>query len=175
MSLRRPTPAEYAPSYAPYVAAVPDGDVLDFLRIQFDEVTALFSSLTEAQGGFRYAPGKWTLKDLLQHLTDAERVFSFRALCIGRGDTTPLPGYEEDDYAAAAGAGRRTLPDLLAEWQAVRAGSLGLFHSLPEGAWDHVGTANSVPVAARCFPYFCAGHTAHHLSVIRERYLPVLA
>ncbi|HEX9081970.1 MAG TPA: DinB family protein [Holophagaceae bacterium] len=174
MSLRRPTPGEFAPSYAPYVSAVPEGDVLAFLQVQQDEVLALFGGFSEVQGAFRYAPGKWTLKDLLQHLIDSERVFTYRALRIGRGDTTPLPGYEENAYAAAAHADRRTMGDLLAEWQAIRAASLGFFRSLPEAAWSNVGTANGVPVTARCFPYFCAGHTAHHLGILRERYLPAL-
>lgn len=174
MSLHRPVPGEYAPSYTPYVAAVPEGDVLVFLQVQFDEVSALFSNLSEAEGAFRYAPGKWTLKDLLQHLADAERVFSYRALRIGRGDTTPLSGYEENAYAAAAHAERRSMADLLSEWQAVRAGSLSLFRSLPDHAWANAGTANGVSVTERCFPYFCAGHTAHHLAIIRERYLPLM-
>lgn len=175
MTLDRPMAGEYALSYEPYVAAVPPGDVLIHLQAQADEVDALFGSLSEAQGAFRYAPGKWTLKDLLQHLIDAERVFSYRGMRIGRGDTTPLPGYEENAYAAAAHADRRPLADLLAEWKAVRAASLGLFRGLPEAAWANGGSANGMPVTARCFPYFCVGHTAHHLAIIRERYLPALA
>lgn len=170
----RPKPGEYAPSYEPYVAAVPQGDVLAFLLAQADEAGTLFGGLSEAQGAFRYAPGKWTLKDLLQHLIDSERIFSYRGMRIGRGDTTPLPGYEENAYAAAAHADRRAVADLLAEWQAIRAASLGLFRSLPDAAWAHLGSANGVPVTARCFPYFCAGHTAHHLGIIQERYLPAL-
>lgn len=174
MILDRPKPGEYAPSYAPYVAAVPEGDVLAFLQGQMDEVTTLFGGLSETQAAFRYAPGKWTLKDLLQHLIDSERVFSYRAMRVGRGDTTPLPGYEENAYAAAAHADRRPLLELLAEWQAVRAGSLGLFRGFPETAWGNVGNANGVPVTTRCFPFFCAGHTVHHLGIIQERYLPAM-
>ena len=175
MILSRPLPGEFAPAYAPYVAAVPTGDVLAILQVQSDAVSALFGGLSEAQAGFRYAPGKWSMKDLLQHLIDAERVFSYRAMRVGRGDTTPLPGYEENAFAAAAHADHRAMADLLAEWQAVRAGSQALFRSLPEAAWANVGNANGVPITARCFPFLCAGHTAHHLGIIRERYLPAMA
>jgi len=174
MILSRPTPGEFAPAYLPYVTAVPEGDVLAFLQAQMGEVSALFGGLNEAQAGFRYAPGKWTLKDLLQHLIDSERVFSYRGMRIGRGDTTPLSGYEENAYAAAAHADHRPIADLLAEWRAVRTGSLALFRGLPDAAWSNVGSANGVSVSARCFPFFCAGHTAHHLGIVRERYLPAL-
>ncbi len=174
MILSRPTPGEFPPAYAPYLAAVPEGDVFAFLQAQLDEVPALLGGLREDQAGFRYAPGKWTLKDLLQHLIDSERVFSYRGMRIGRGDTTPLPGYEENAFAAAAHADRRPLADLLAEWRALRTGSLALFRGLPDPAWTNTGIANGLPVTARCFPFFCAGHTAHHLDIVQKRYLPAL-
>ena len=174
MMLARPTPEEYPAAFEPYMAAVPEGDVLALLRAQMDDVAATYSGLGDAQAGFRYAPSKWSLKDLLQHLSDSERVFAYRALCIGRGDATPLPGFEENDYVQAAQADDRPLADLLSEWTAVRMGSLTLFRSLPDPAWANRGTANGRQITARCFPYCCVGHTAHHLAVIRERYLPAL-
>ncbi|MDR3683887.1 MAG: DinB family protein [Geothrix sp.] len=174
MGLQRPLPGEYAEGYAPYLAAAPEGDALALLQAQLDEVSALFSGLSEAQGGFRYAPGKWSLKDLLQHLSDAERIFAYRCLRIGRGDATPLPGWEEDDYARAAQADARTIADLLADFQAARLASLQLFRSLSEAAWMQRGTSNGRNLTARCVPYISLGHTAHHLAVIRERYLPGL-
>ena len=174
MGLTRPLPGEYAEGYATYIAEAGDGDVLALLQAQEEEVAALYRGLSEAQGTFRYAPGKWSLKDLLLHLSDAERIFTYRCLRIGRGDTTPMPGFDEDAYAAAAQADGRTMADLLADFRAVRAASLTLFRSLPEAAWMNKGTTNNRAITARCIPYIALGHAAHHLTVIRERYLPVL-
>ena len=174
MGLTFPLPGEYAEAYAPYVAAAGDGDVLMRLQEQGSEIALLFGNLTEVQGAFRYAEGKWSLKDLLQHLSDAERIFAYRCLRIGRGDATPLPGFDEDTYAAAAEADNRSMADLLADWWAARAASLTLFRGLPEGAWERQGTASGRLITAKCLPFICAGHTAHHLAVVRERYLPSL-
>jgi hypothetical protein len=174
MGLTRPLPGEYPEAYAPYIAAADEGDISASLQSQMGEVTALFAGLSEAQGGFRYAPGKWSLKDLLQHLSDAERIFAYRCLRIGRGDATPLPGFDEETYAVAAKADAHPVADLLADWRAARSASLALFRSLPEAAWDHQGTTNGRAITVRCLPFICAGHTAHHLAVIRERYLPAL-
>ena len=174
MSLSRPLPGEYAEGYARYIEAAPEGDVLALLRAQLDEVGELYSRLTEAQGAHRYAPGKWSLKDLLQHLSDAERIFAYRTLRFGRGDATPLPGFEEDDYAAAAKADDHSLETLLADFRSARQASLALFGSLPAAAWLNKGTSNGRSVTARVLPFVCLGHAAHHLAVIRERYLPGL-
>ncbi|HJV48247.1 MAG TPA: DinB family protein [Geothrix sp.] len=174
MILTRPQPGEYSEGYAPYIAAAPEGDPIALLQAQADEVAKLFAGLTEAQGAYKYAPGKWSLKDLIQHLSDGERIFAYRCLRIGRGDATPLPGWEENDYAATAQADARSLADLLAEFQATRAGSITLFRGMPAEAWGRQGTTNNRSITARCIPYICLGHAAHHLAVIRERYLPGL-
>lgn len=174
MGLTRPLPGEYAEGYAPYLAAAPEGDPLALLQFQTGEVTARFAGLSEAQGAYRYAPGKWSLKDLLQHLSDAERIFAYRCLRIGRGDATPLPGFDENAFAASAGADEHSLVDLLADFQAARQSSLTLFEGLGDRAWDQRGTSNGRELTARCIPYICLGHAAHHLGVIRERYLPGL-
>ena len=174
MGLKRPHPSEYGDAYAHYLASAPEGDLLALLRAQATEVAALFGPLTETQGAHRYAPGKWSLKDLLQHLSDAERIFTYRCLRIGRGDATPLPGWEEDDYALAAKADARAVADLLADFQATRLAGLELFRSLPEAAWANKGTSNGKTLSARVIPFVCLGHAAHHLAVIRERYLPGL-
>ncbi len=174
MTLTRPLPGEYAEGYAPYIAAAPEGDPLALLAAQLDEVTTLFSGLSEVQGGHRYAPGKWSLKDLLQHLSDAERIFAYRCLRIGRGDATPLAGWDEDTYAASAYADGRSVADLLADFHSARRSSLELFRSLPEASWMQQGNSNGRNVTARCFPYIDLGHAAHHLAIIRERYLPGL-
>jgi hypothetical protein len=174
MGLTRPAPGEYAEGYAPYLAAAPTGDPLRLLQSQADEWTVLYSGLSEAQGAFRYAPGKWSLKDLLQHLSDAERIFAYRCLRIGRGDATPLPGFDENAFAASADADSQPLAALVADFSAARQASLCLFRSLPEAAWANRGVSNGRELTARCIPYLCLGHAAHHLAVIRERYLPVL-
>lgn len=175
MVVSRPAPDEFAPFYAPYVAAVPEGvDVRFMLEAQCDEVRGLFGALTEEQSRFRYAEGKWSLKELLGHLADAERVFGYRALCVGRGETQSLPGFDEDAFVGAGGFDAMPVERLLRAFLDVRAANLSLFGTMPEAAWSRVGTANGVAVSARCFPYFCAGHAGHHLAVIRERYMPGL-
>ncbi|MFZ1376139.1 MAG: DinB family protein [Geothrix sp.] len=174
MGLQRPQPAEYGEAYAHYLGATPEGDLLAVLQVQAADVAVLFGALSEAQGDYRYAQGKWSLKDLLQHLSDAERIFAYRILRLGRGDATPLPGFEEDDYAAAAKADERSVADLLADFRAAREATLTLCRSLPEAAWDFKGTTSGKQITTRCIPYIIHGHAAHHLAVIRERYLPGL-
>jgi hypothetical protein len=174
MGLTRPLPGEYAEGYAHYLNAAPEGDPLALLEAQGKEVAALFAGVSEVQGVYRYAPGKWSLKDLIQHLSDAERIFAYRCLRIGRGDATPLAGFEENDYAVAAQADAQSLHALLADFQAARQATLTLFRSFSDSAWGQQGTTNGRTITARCIPYICLGHTAHHLAIIRERYLPGL-
>ena len=174
MNLTRPLPGEYAEGYATYLAAAPAGDPLRLLAAQAEELSALYAGLSDAQGAYRYAPGKWSLKDLLQHFSDCERIFAYRCLRIGRGDATPLPGFDENAFAAAASADGRSLADLLADFRAARLASLELFRGLPDAAWGQQGTSNGCALTARCVPFICLGHAAHHLAVIRERYLPGL-
>jgi len=174
MGLTWPQLHEYPAGYAPYLAGASSEDGLTLLQRQLEEVDTLFAALSEAQGAFRYAPGKWSLKDLLQHVTDAERIFTYRCLRIGRGDATPLPGFDENAYAEAAQAEGRSLAELRADWRAARAAMLTLCQSLSDEAWAHQGTSNGKTLTARCIPFICLGHVAHHLAVIRERYLPGL-
>jgi hypothetical protein len=174
MGLTRPLPGEYAEEFAPYLAEAQEGEALVLLKAQLEEVADLFSRLSEAQGAHRYAPGKWSLKDLIQHLSDSERIFAYRCLRIGRGDTTPLPGFDENTFAASASADERAIADLLADFRATRLSSLELFRSFTDGAWMQSGTSNNRTITARCIPYICLGHVAHHLTIIRERYLPGL-
>ncbi|HJV22277.1 MAG TPA: DinB family protein [Holophagaceae bacterium] len=175
MAIPRPTAFDYAPFYAPYVKAVPEGvDVRFMLEAQLDEVRGLFGALSEAQGLFRYAEGKWSLKELLGHLADAERVFGYRAMCVARGEQKPLPGFDEDAYVATARFDARPLKELVTDFVLARQANLSLFDGFTEEAWSRIGNANSVQIKACGFPYFCAGHAAHHLAVIRERYLDSL-
>jgi uncharacterized damage-inducible protein DinB len=174
MGLTRPLAGEYAEGYAPYFAALPPGEPMTLLEAQLEDVETLFADLTEVQGAHRYAPGKWSLKDLLQHLCDSERIFAYRCLRIGRGDATPLPGFDENAFAVTAAADGRALADLQADFRATRLASLELFRSLTDEAWLQRGTSNGRALTARCIPFICMGHVAHHLAVIRERYLPGL-
>jgi uncharacterized damage-inducible protein DinB len=167
-----PVAGEYAPAFEPYVARVRQvTDPLAELTAQRDRVLSRLSPLTEDQAQFRYAPDKWSVKDLVGHLADVERVFAYRLLRIGRGDTTPLPGFEEDDYARAARADRRLLADLLMEWSIVRDATTALAQHLAETDWANRGMSNGAPMTARALLYIILGHTEHHLAVLAERYV----
>jgi len=170
--IQRPDPSEYAPYYGTYVDQLPAGDVIDQLETHGRDTAALLAGIPEDRAGFRYAPGKWSLKEVVGHLTDTERIFAYRALRFSRADRTPIPGFEQDDYVAAANFDGRTLADLAAEFAAVRAASLALFKSLDDTALARRGTANDVEFSARSIPFIIAGHERHHLGVLRERYLP---
>jgi hypothetical protein len=166
----RPVPGEYGEFYAGYIAKA-EGDVLELLTRQLDELAALWRRVGEEGAEHRYAPGKWSIKDIVGHLADAERVFVYRALRIARGDLTPLPGFDENVFVEAANAGKRRLTDLAAELAYVRRASIVFFEGLDEAAAERRGTASGYPLAVRAVPYIVAGHTAHHMDVIRTRYL----
>ncbi len=174
--LMRPAETEYASFYAGYVARVPaEADPLALLRTQPAQLRALLASLSDEQAAQAYAPGKWSLKELLLHMADAERVFAYRALRFGRGDAQDLPGFDENTYAAASEANARALADLLAEYDAVRAATLTLLASFGPAQLARGGTANGNFVSVRALLFILAGHELHHLAVMQERYLPVLA
>lgn len=167
----RPESSEYAPYYGTYIGKVPDGDLLRGLEAQSEATMGLLSGVPEAKGGFAYAPGKWTLKEVIGHVTDAERVFSYRALRIARGDTIPLPGFDQDPWVPNSGANARTLADLLGELRVVRASTLALLRHLPPESVTRMGTASDKPISVRALAWIIAGHERHHLGIVRERYL----
>jgi len=167
----RPDADEYLEYYGRYIARVPDGDLLGTLEQQNEDTMALLAAVPEAKGDFAYAPGKWTLKEVIGHVADGERVFSYRALRIARGDQTPLPGFDEKAWVPNAGCAGRTVADLLGELRAVRAGTLALFRHRPPEAATRRGTASNGPVSVRALAWIIAGHERHHLAIIRERYL----
>src|SRR5262245_43161256 len=169
--VRRPRPEEVGAFYHGYIALVPEGDVLAALAAGLEETRALLAHFGEARGGQRYQPGKWSVKEIVGHVIDGERVFAYRALRIARGDATPLAGFEQDDYVAAAGSDRRRLADLVDELAHLRAANLLLFRSLQPADWERRGTASDNPVVACAFPYILAGHETHHRRVLAERYL----
>jgi uncharacterized damage-inducible protein DinB len=167
----RPAADEFAPYYAKYVDAVPDGDVLQTLESQLETTVALVDEIGEARAGHRYAEGKWSVRELLGHLVDAERIFVYRALCAARGETGALPGFDEQTYVVGGGFEARTLGSLLGELTSVRRATLSLFRNLDAGALDRRVTANGVPVSARALAWITAGHERHHARILRERYL----
>ncbi len=166
----RPAPDEYAPFYAPYIARVPPGDLADLLAAQGVATQRLIAPLDEAKALHRYGPGKWSVKEVIGHITDAERVFAYRAMRFARGDATPLSPFDETAYVSAAGFDRRRLADLLAELAAVRGASHAFFSTLSESEWRARGTASGHGVTVRALGCIAAGHELHHLAILRERY-----
>ncbi len=170
--LSKPKAGEYAPYASMYIDLLPgDGRVLQHLKDGFEEVRRLVSSLPEDTLTRRYAQGKWSIKEILVHIVDDERIYAYRALRFARGDRAELPGFEQDDYARTSGADERPLASILAEYQAVREATVAMFDGLPEEAFERSGIADGNPMSVRAAVYHIAGHELHHLKIIRERYL----
>ncbi len=167
----RPQPGEYAPNYDRYISLVPGNDVLAALEDQRRQMLLLLSGRTEADGDLRYAPDKWTLKEVLGHLNDTERIMSYRALRIARADATPIEGFEQDDYVRNAPFAHRPLADLIEDYIAVRRATVSLFRNLDEPAWTRRGVANKNEVTVRALAYIIAGHELHHRRILEEKYL----
>jgi hypothetical protein len=166
----RPEEGELAPFYAGYVARIVGDDILDILESQRARLVDGLSDLSDDRVDFRYAEGKWSVRQVLGHLNDAERVFGYRALCIARGDTTPLPGFDEQMYMANAPFGECAFDDLLHEFDSLRRSNVLLLRQLDSTAWRRQGTANGAPVTVRALAFIMAGHVEHHLAILRERY-----
>jgi DinB superfamily len=174
VALVRPEPGEYNPFYETYVSKVQGGDVIAQLESQRLQTAQLFAASSERDGNFRYAPGKWTIKEVVGHLSDSERVFSYRAMRIARGDQTPLPGFEQDDYVKNGNFGEQSLADLVAEYGAVRAATLALLRSFDAEAGARRGTASDKPITVRALAFIIAGHELHHREILKERYFPAI-
>jgi len=175
MTQKRPQQGDYALHYEAYVALVPSGDFLEILQDQQRELVAHLAPLTEQQAEFRYAPGKWSIKEVLGHINDAERIFSYRLLRIARGDQTPLPGFEQDGYIQTGNFSARKLSDLLQEFSTVRAATISLLRSLDDAAWLRRGTASQKEVSVLAVAFVIAGHERHHRILLEQRYLSRLA
>ena len=167
----RPGSGEYDPYYEQYLNLVPDGDVLELLEAQLSETLAAVGGLSDEQARYRYAAGKWSVKEVLGHLADAERVLSYRAFRISRADQTALAGFEENDYVANANYDERSLESVVAELAQARAASLAFFRSNTPEMTTLRGEANGAEVTVRALPWIMVGHERHHLGVLRERYL----
>ena len=167
----RPDATEYAPFFHGYISGVPEGDVLTLLRDSRREIVDTLAAVPESRGGFRYAEGKWSIREVIGHLSDAERIFSYRALRIARGDATPLPPFDENTYVPTANSEARTMASLLTEFSIARESSALLFESLAEDAWVRRGTVSGKEISVRAIAYIMVGHPLHHLRILRERYL----
>lgn len=168
--LQRPGREEYSPYFTGYISQVPEGDYLSFLHSQLNAVVTLFSRINDEQGLYRYEPGKWSLKEVLGHMTDTERIMSYRMLRIARGDTTNLPGFDQDLFITNTSFDELSMEDLLNDFQAVRQGTFSLQKTISEAAWLRKGTANNNEISARALAYVLAGHAQHHLGVIQHKY-----
>jgi hypothetical protein len=169
-SIGKPEPNEYAPYYGKYVSLVVARDILAALENQSLETAALLSARKEADGDVRYAPGKWSVKEVIGHVSDSERVFAYRALRIARNDKTPMEGFEQDDYVKYGRFGQCSLAALIEEFKSVRQATLALFRCLEDAAWIRRGVANKNEVSVRALAYIIAGHELHHRRILREKY-----
>lgn len=170
----RPVSGEYAPYYGAYVAVVPEGDIVDILEAQVGEMSGLLAGRSDRDGEFRYAPGKWSVKEVLGHVMDIERVEAYRVLRISRKDKTPLPGVEQDDYVRYGPYARCRLADLVEEFTHLRRTSVAMLRALDEKAWLRRGVANNHEVSVRALAYVMAGHARHHMRILEQKYFPAL-
>jgi hypothetical protein len=169
--LEKPAVTEYPEYFQNYTKLLPDGDVLAILEQQMDSTLELIEKIGEDRAGHRYAPDKWSIKEVFGHVVDIERVFAFRALVFGRGDTTPLPGVEQDDLVAGGDFDSRSLQSIGEEFWHQRESNITLFKSFGKEAWMRIGSASGYELTVRSIPYIMAGHERHHVGVIRDRYL----
>jgi len=169
--MNRPTETEYATYFQNYVGQVNESDIMAVLRSEIDDLDVLLNRVPPEKEGWAYAEGKWTIREVVGHLIDGERVFGYRALCIARGETQNLPGFEQDDYLRTSPYNHIDLEDLLSELRLVRLSNIAMFRNLDEEAWNRIGIANNNEVTVRALAFIMAGHLRHHMKVLQERYL----
>jgi len=167
----RPSTTEYAPYYERYISLVPEGDIIQTLGQQLEETLSLLGSISESQASHRYAPGKWSIKEVVGHIIDSERLFACRALRFARNDKAALAGFDQDEYVQNGGFDERKLADLAEEFSHVRRANMLLFASLGDEPLGRRGIANEVEVSVRALLYIIAGHERHHAEVLKTRYL----
>lgn len=169
--MNRPEPNEYAPYYGNYIAQLAETtDVLEVLEGQSGDLRAMFEGVPEEKGSFAYADGKWTIKEVLSHLIDGERMFAYRVLRISRGDETPIEGFEQNDYIETSNANDRSFANLLDEFDLQRRSNLILLNNLTDEASRRMGTASGLPISTRALTYIMAGHVLHHAAILNDRY-----
>ncbi|WP_102272968.1 DinB family protein [Cytobacillus massiliigabonensis] len=167
----RPEANEYAPYYSGYVGLVPDGDIIHILMEQVEETIQLLQDISEKQSLFRYADGKWSVKEVIGHVADTERIMAYRLLCIARGETLSLPGFDENPYVINASFDRLPIKEHIENLRAVRQSTIQLLKGLDNQVWARIGSANDVDVSVRALAYIIAGHERHHRQLLKERYL----
>ena len=168
--ITRPQPDEYAPYYGKYIALVQNEDILTALDRQRRDTMKLLSCRDEEDGNFRYAPAKWSAKEVMGHVCDSERVFAYRALRISRADATPMEGFEQDDYVRNGPFANAPMGEIVEDYIAVRRATITLFRNLDQAAWARRGTANKNDVSVRGLAYIIAGHELHHRAILQEKY-----
>ena len=174
MNASRPEKGEYGEHYEKYISLITGTAIVSILEAQRLQTLQLFAGRSERDGNFRYGPDKWSVKEVLGHINDAERIFAYRALRIARADATPLPGFEQDDYVKNGNFGARTLAELVEEFGAIRTANVILFQSLSEEAWLRRGVASNMSITVRALGYIIAGHEFYHRRILQERYFPAI-
>ncbi len=169
--MKRPETNEFFEYYNTYVSLVPGDDVMPVLDEQPNELRVIFASVPEEKGTYAYELGKWTIKELLSHVIDGERIFAYRILRISRGDETPIEGFEQDGYIEHSNANSRTFADLLNEFDFQRRSNMLMLRNISDENSRLMGTASDKPVSVRALAYIAAGHVTHHVNILRERYL----
>jgi uncharacterized damage-inducible protein DinB len=169
--MERPKQNEYALYYDPYIKQLVGNDILKILTGQLERTVNFFKSISEDKGNYAYAEGKWSIKEVLGHVIDTERVFSYRALCIARGEQQSLPGFEQDDYVKTAQFNRRTLSSLVDDYRYTREADIALFKSFDNEATGRWGTASNNKVTVRAIMFITAGHEEHHINILKDKYL----
>ncbi|XID94822.1 DinB family protein [Paenibacillaceae bacterium WGS1546] len=170
-SAQRPAKEEYGGHFATYIELVPEGYVADTLSASLKSTAEFLSDLPEEKAEFRYASGKWSLKEAIGHISDTERIMSYRLLRIARGDATPLPGFDQDAYMENSPFAGQSLAELIEDYISVRKATLSLLRGLPEDAWTKRGTVSGVGMSVKALAYVIAGHELHHLRIVKEKYL----
>jgi hypothetical protein len=168
----RPLPHEAAPYYSVYIDQAPGEDPQSLIESQLDECLSVFANISEERSLYRYAPDKWSIRQLLSHISDTERAFAFRALCFARGFTSPLPSFDQEIAAAGAEADRVPWAAHVEEFRAVRLSTISLYRNMPADAWTRSGTANGKLFTVRALAFIIAGHAAHHVRILNDRYSP---
>lgn len=167
--MQRPNSTEYAAELNKYLDLVPETNIIAAMTSQLDEMLAFLRSVPESQANIHHPPYTWTLKEVIGHISDGERIFGYRALRIGRGDTTPLPSFDENKFAVAAESNRLPLADVISDFEAARWSNLWLFRNLPDEAWTRSGEAAGNRISVRALAYIIVGHPRHHMTILRKR------
>ncbi|MCI0491227.1 MAG: DinB family protein [Blastocatellia bacterium] len=171
ITITRPDTSEYAPYYERYISLVPEGDIIALLSRQLEETLDLLRGISDAKAQYRYAPDKWSIKEVIGHIIDSERIFAYRALRFARNDGAPLAGFEQDGYVRYGGFDGREMADLLEEFEHVRRANIHMLRSFDDRGWERRGTASEAEVSVKALAYIIAGHERHHVRVLKTRYL----